>query len=79
MTHPDFARAVELVTPEKIRDLTIALVDIPSATGHEAGVANFLAAHMADLGMEIDLPQVEWPRRWPEPAVHRPHGHLVFG
>jgi acetylornithine deacetylase len=62
MPHPDFARAVELVTPEKIRDLTIALVDIPSPTGQEAGVANFLAAHMAGLGMETDLPQVDQGR-----------------
>ncbi len=59
MPHPDFARAAELVTPEKIRDLTIALVDIPSPTGQEAGVANFLARRMAELGMETDLPQVD--------------------
>lgn len=59
MPHPDFARAAEFVTPEKIRDLTIALVDIPSPTGQEAGVANFLAGRMAELGMETDLPQVD--------------------
>ncbi len=59
MRHPEFSRAAELITPQKIRDLTVALVDIPSPTGHEAGVAKFLAERMADLGMETDLPQVD--------------------
>ncbi len=55
----DFARAAARITPERIRDLLIALVDIPSPTGQEAGVAHFLVERMAGLGMETDLPQVD--------------------
>ena len=54
-----FARAVELITPGKIRDLLIALVDIPSPTGHEAAMAHFLVERMSAIGMETDLPQVD--------------------
>lgn len=59
MPHPDFAKAVAHVTGERIRDLLIALVDIPSPTGSEAGVARFLVERMAEIGMETDLPQVD--------------------
>ncbi len=59
MSHPAFAEAVKLVTPERIRDLTIALVDIPSPTGQEASVALFLVERMGELGMETDLPLVD--------------------
>lgn len=59
MPHPDFARAIAHITPERIRDLLIALVDIPSPTGSEAGVARFLADRMDGIGMETDLPLVD--------------------
>ena len=59
MPHPDFAKAVADITPERIRDLLIALVDIPSPTGQEAAVAHFLVERMAAIGMETDLPQVD--------------------
>jgi acetylornithine deacetylase/succinyl-diaminopimelate desuccinylase-like protein len=59
MPHPDLAKAVSLITGERIRDLLIALVDIPSPTGSEAGVARFLVDRMAGIGMETDLPLVD--------------------
>ncbi|CAN0499687.1 unnamed protein product, partial [Phaeothamnion confervicola] len=68
----DFTNASRLITPEKIRDLLIALVDIPSPTGQEAGMAHFLAGHMAGLGMETDLPFVE-------PGRPNAVGHLRGG
>jgi len=33
MTHPDFAEAAAHVIADNVRDLLMALVDIPSATG----------------------------------------------
>jgi acetylornithine deacetylase len=59
MPYPDYAKAVSHITGERIRDLLIALVDIPSPTGSEAGVARFLVEHMAGIGMETDLPLVD--------------------
>lgn len=59
MPHAAFADAVRHITPERIRDLTIALVDIPSPTGSEANVARFLAGRMGELGMETDMPMVD--------------------
>ena len=42
MTHPDFAKAAAHITADDVRDLLIDLVDIPSATGKEIGVAQYL-------------------------------------
>src|SRR5262245_48960379 len=59
MTSPEFAKAAAHITPERIRDLLIALVDIPSPTGQEAAVAHFLVERMRDIGMETDMPEVD--------------------
>jgi acetylornithine deacetylase len=59
MTHPDYARAAAHITAERVRDLLMALVDIPSTTGQEAGVACYLVERMRKSGLETDLPLVD--------------------
>ena len=59
MNARDYAAAVAHITPERVRDLTIALVDIPSPTGQERDVAQFLVGHMRRLGMDADLQLVD--------------------
>ena len=57
--HPDFAKAASHITAENVRDVLMDLVNIPSATGNEIGVAQYLVARMRKSGMETDLPLVD--------------------
>ena len=59
MTNPDFSKAAAHITAENVRDLLIDLVDIPSATGKEIGVAQYLVERMRKSGMDTDLPLVD--------------------
>ena len=59
MTKPDFAEIAAHITAESVRDLLIDLVNIPSATGKEIGVAQYLVERMRKSGMETDLPLVD--------------------
>lgn len=59
MTHSDFARAAAYITTENVRDLLMDLVNIPSPTGHEIGVAHYLVERMDKSGMITDLPLVD--------------------
>ena len=59
MTHPDFARAAAHITVENVRDLLADLVNIPSPTGKEIGVAHYLVARMGRSGLTTDLPLVD--------------------
>lgn len=59
MTHPDFARAAAHITVENVCDLLVDLVNIPSPTGKEIGVAHYLVERMGQSGMITDLPLVE--------------------
>ncbi len=59
MTHPDFAKAASYITADNVRDLLMHLVDIPSATGNEIGVAHYLVERMRKSGMDTDLPLVD--------------------
>src|SRR3954454_15135641 len=69
MTNPDFAEAAAHITAENVRDLLIDLVDIPSATGKEIGVAQYLVERMRRSGMDTDLPLVDANR--PNAVGHR--------
>lgn len=62
MMHPDFAKAAAHITAENVRDVLMDLVNIPSATGNEIGVAQYLVARMRKSGMETDLPLVDAER-----------------
>ena len=59
MSDPDFADIAAYITAEGVRDLLIDLINIPSATGKEIGVAQYLVERMRKSGMETDLPLVD--------------------
>src|SRR6195256_632914 len=59
MTNPDFAEIAAHITAENVRELLIDLVNIPSATGKEIGVAQYLVERMRKSGMDTDLPLVD--------------------
>src|SRR5882724_8740533 len=59
MPHPDFAKAAAHIMADNVRDLLVDLVDIPSATGNEIGVAHYLVERMRKSGLATDLPLVE--------------------
>src|SRR6187401_268040 len=59
MTKPAFAEIAAYITAENVRDLLIDLVDIPSASGKEIGVAQYLVERMRRSGMDTDLPLVD--------------------
>src|SRR5262249_48119576 len=51
MAHPDFAKAAQHITTERIRDALVDMVDIPSATGNEAAMARYLVERMRRAGL----------------------------
>jgi hypothetical protein len=69
MPHPDFAKAATHVTAHHVRDLLVDLVNIPSTTGQENGVAHYLVDRMRKSGMDTDLPLVDADR--PNAVGHR--------
>ena len=69
MTHPDFAKISAHISAENVRDLLVDLVNIPSTTGQENGVAHYLADRMRRSGMDTDLPLVDADR--PNAVGHR--------
>ena len=69
MTHPDFAKISAHISAENVRDLLVDLVNIPSTTGQENGVAHYLADRMRKSGMDTDLPLVDADR--PNAVGHR--------
>jgi acetylornithine deacetylase/succinyl-diaminopimelate desuccinylase-like protein len=59
MTHPAFESVAAYVTSDLVRDTLSDLVNIPSPTGQEAGVARYLVDRMRAAGLDTDLPLVE--------------------
>jgi acetylornithine deacetylase/succinyl-diaminopimelate desuccinylase-like protein len=59
MTHTDYAKAASHITADNVRNILMDLVDIPSATGSEIGVAHYLVERMRKSGMDTDLPLVD--------------------
>lgn len=59
MPHPDFAKAAAHITADTVRDCLVDLVNIPSPTGSEIGVAQYLTDRMRASGLETDLPLVD--------------------
>jgi acetylornithine deacetylase len=72
MSHPDYTKAATHITPECVRDLLVDLVNLPSATGSEIGVAQYLVERMRKSGLDTDLPLVDAGR--PNAVGHR-RGH----
>jgi acetylornithine deacetylase len=59
MHHPQFAAAASHITNDSVRQVLMELVDIPSPTGREIGVAHYLVERMRKAGMDTDLPLVD--------------------
>lgn len=58
MSHPEFPKASQFITADAIRDTLVDLVNIPSPTGREAGVAHYLCDRMKRAGLDTDLQYV---------------------
>lgn len=48
-------KLIQLVDPDRLRDLTLELLKIPSPTGDEAAVAEHYAQVLRDLGLEVEI------------------------
>jgi acetylornithine deacetylase/succinyl-diaminopimelate desuccinylase-like protein len=59
MSDPDFAKAVQHVTTDRLRETLMEMVDIPSATGNEIGMARYLVERMQRAGLETELQPVD--------------------
>ena len=62
MQHPAFAKAAAHITADQVRDVLIDLIDIPSPTGKESGVAHYLVDRMRNAGLDTDLQLVDKDR-----------------
>ena len=62
MSHPEFSKAAEYITSERIRDTLSEMVDIPSATGFELGMARYLDDRMRRAGLDTELQLVDQNR-----------------
>lgn len=59
MSHPDFAKAAQHVSADAVRDALFDMVNIPSATGNEIGMARYLVERMRASGLDTDLQWVD--------------------
>jgi len=57
--HKDITEILDKIDPQKIADLTLELVKIPSPTGHELEAARFYASQLEKIGLEVRLDHVE--------------------
>jgi acetylornithine deacetylase/succinyl-diaminopimelate desuccinylase-like protein len=58
MSHPDYARAVRHITSEAVRDTLMAMVDIPSPTGREGVLAQYIVSRLLQAGFRASLQEV---------------------
>lgn len=65
-------RLVEQVNAKRLRDLTLALVRIPSPTGDAVAVTEFYAETVRSLGLSVDV-LYDYPR---SPSTVARYGHL---
>ena len=59
MSDLDFAKAVEHVSRDLVQKTLTEMVDIPSATGNEIGMARYLVERMQRAGLETELQLVD--------------------
>jgi acetylornithine deacetylase len=62
MSHPDFAKAAQLITADLVRDALVDMVDISSPTGRESAMAHYLCDRMRRIGLDTDLQLVDADR-----------------
>lgn len=59
MSHPEFSKASQYITADLIRDTLVDLVNIPSPTGREIGMAHYLRDRMVRAGLNTNLQPVD--------------------
>jgi acetylornithine deacetylase len=59
MSHPELSKALQHITSDRVRDTLAEMVDIPSATGNEIGMARYLVDRMRRAGLDTELQQVD--------------------
>jgi acetylornithine deacetylase len=59
MSHPDYEKALQHVRADEIRDTLVEMVDIPSATGNELGMARYLVERLRRAGLHSELQLVD--------------------
>jgi acetylornithine deacetylase/succinyl-diaminopimelate desuccinylase-like protein len=69
MPHAEFDKALRHITAEGLRDTLMDLINIPSPTGREIGVATYLVDRLRAAGFDTDLPLVDAAR--PNAVGHR--------
>ncbi len=62
MSHSDFLKARQYVTPECVRNALVDMVDIASPTGRESAMAHYLHDRMRRAGLETELQFVDADR-----------------
>lgn len=68
MNSADFQRAAAHVTPEAVRQVLLDMIDIRSPTGHEAGMASYIAHRLRRGGLDAFEQPVEEGR--PNAVAH---------
>jgi acetylornithine deacetylase len=68
MSSADFQRAAAHVTPEAVRQVLLDMIDIRSPTGHEAGMASYIAHRLRRGGLDAFEQPVEEGR--PNAVAH---------
>ena len=72
MSHPDYTRVARHVTSEAVRDTLMAMVDIPSPTGREGALAQYIVGRLSKAGFRASLQEVSENR--PNAVGVRPGG-----
>ena len=62
MSHREFSKASQYVTPELVRDALVDMVDISSPTGRESAMAHYLRDRMKRVGLDTELQLVDADR-----------------
>jgi acetylornithine deacetylase len=58
MSHPDYARAARHITEDAVRDTLIEMVNIPSPTGGEGALAEYIVCRLRQAGCHAYLQEV---------------------
>jgi acetylornithine deacetylase/succinyl-diaminopimelate desuccinylase-like protein len=58
MSHPDYARAARHITADAVTKTLMDMVDIPSPTGREGALAQYIVARLAKAGFDANLQDV---------------------
>src|ERR1051326_4927006 len=76
ISESDKNKVLANIKRDRLVELTRAMIDIPSPTGHEADVARFLVEHMRGIGLKADLQEISEGRYNAIGALHGTGGGL---